>query len=87
MLKTLAIWWKALLSPRTPPSAKVLVALGLIYGVSPLDLIPDLIPLLGQTDDIGVLIIVLLFFLRATRSVRADLHKRDAIETTARRAS
>lgn len=38
--------------PRCPTSAKV-VALGtLLYAASPIDLIPDFIPVLGQLDDL-----------------------------------
>ncbi len=43
----------------TPRSAKVALAVMLIYLVSPIDLIPDFIPVLGQTDDIVVAALVL----------------------------
>ena len=43
----------------TPRSAKVALAALLIYLVSPIDLIPDFIPLLGQTDDVVVVVLVL----------------------------
>lgn len=39
----------------TPKLAKVLAALTLAYGLSPIDLIPDFIPVLGYLDDIILL--------------------------------
>ncbi len=37
--------------PRTPWYAKVLAALVLSYALSPIDLIPDFIPVVGYLDD------------------------------------
>lgn len=37
---------------RTPFAAKLLVALTVIYVLSPVDLIPDFIPVLGLLDDL-----------------------------------
>ncbi|MGB8953840.1 MAG: YkvA family protein [Tumebacillaceae bacterium] len=40
----------------TPLRDKALMIGGVAYFVSPIDLIPDFIALLGYTDDLGVLI-------------------------------
>jgi len=40
---------------RTPVFAKLLVVLTVSYAVSPVDLIPDFIPVLGYLDDIIIL--------------------------------
>jgi len=41
--------------PRVPSHAKVLIACVVGYAFSPIDLIPDPIPILGQLDDLVLL--------------------------------
>ena len=45
----------ALKEKRTPWYAKVIAAVIVVYALSPIDLIPDFIPLLGYLDDIIIL--------------------------------
>lgn len=75
MFRKLRLLWLAFLDRRTPAAAKALVIGGLLYGVLPLDVVPDLIPVLGQLDDVGILLFVVALFLRMTSSVRKDLAK------------
>jgi uncharacterized membrane protein YkvA (DUF1232 family) len=42
------------LSPTTPLPVKVVLALGLLYTLSPYDLIPEWIPVLGVMDDLAL---------------------------------
>lgn len=48
----------------TPWGALFSAFVGLFYGLSPIDIIPDLIPLLGLVDDAAVvpLMLILAFF-------------------------
>ena len=56
--------WEAFKSPDTPASLKAIIIGGLIYMVSPVDLIPDFIPVAGLLDDVGVIGFVFSQFLR-----------------------
>ncbi|HBS28997.1 MAG TPA: hypothetical protein DEB06_06005 [Phycisphaerales bacterium] len=56
--------WSAWRNPRTPLAARVLLVLGLAYLVMPLDLVSDLIPVLGWADDAMVLPLVVMAFKR-----------------------
>ena len=52
--ETTALWF-ALRDPRTPWAARVVGALVVAYALSPIDLIPDFIPVLGLLDDLILL--------------------------------
>ena len=43
-------------APETPTQAKVVIYSALAYFILPTDAIPDLIPLVGYTDDLGALV-------------------------------
>jgi len=45
----------ALKEKRTPWYAKILAAIVVVYAPSPIDLIPDFVPVLGYLDDLLVL--------------------------------
>lgn len=53
-LRVLTLYW-ATQDPECPPTAKVVAALVVAYALSPLDLIPDVIPVLGYVDDLVVI--------------------------------
>jgi uncharacterized membrane protein YkvA (DUF1232 family) len=47
--------WIAARDPRTPLLAKAVAAAVAAYALSPIDLIPDFIPVLGYADDLLIL--------------------------------
>ncbi len=78
--------WLAARDSRTPLAARLLAAAVAAYALSPIDLIPDIIPVLGLLDDI---IIVPLGILLVLRLIPASLmaEYRDAAEGRARPVS
>jgi len=46
------VLWFAVKNPETPLVAKSLAVVAVAYALSPIDLIPDFIPILGYIDDI-----------------------------------
>ena len=62
--------WLAARDPRTPLAAKLVAAAVSAYALSPIDLIPDAIPVLGLLDD---LVIVPLGLWLAIRLIPAPL--------------
>jgi uncharacterized membrane protein YkvA (DUF1232 family) len=51
--------WQALTGSGTSRKEKVLIAGALLYLMTPLDAVPDLVPLVGWLDDLGVAGLVL----------------------------
>ncbi len=79
--RSLSIWRKTRIAfsvifhAGTPLSAKALLGISLVYGIVPLDIIPDFLPILGGLDDAAVIIAAIMFFLRATKMLREDLER------------
>lgn len=72
--------WIGARDSRTPFAAKVVAALVAAYALSPIDLIPDFIPILGYLDD---LILLPLGILLAAKLIPHDLmaeFRRDAMQ-------
>jgi uncharacterized membrane protein YkvA (DUF1232 family) len=55
--------WALASDPRVPTSRKALLGLAGAYIVSPFDLVPDWMPLLGAVDDVAVMMLAVDVFL------------------------
>jgi uncharacterized membrane protein YkvA (DUF1232 family) len=69
--------------PRTPWCAKVMAGLVAAYALSPIDLVPDFIPVLGYLDDLvivplGIWIAVSLMPSRLMQEFRAEAARMEA---------
>ena len=51
----LTLAWRMFRDPDVPPAAKAVMPAVLLYLASPVDIIPDFIPVIGQLDDLLVL--------------------------------
>jgi uncharacterized membrane protein YkvA (DUF1232 family) len=64
MLDQARLAWRLLRDQRVSPLKYALPVLLFIYVASPLDAIPDLLPIIGQTDDLGAAVATLLLMIR-----------------------
>jgi uncharacterized membrane protein YkvA (DUF1232 family) len=70
------LWW-ALKHPLAPRWLKVGVALLVLYVLSPIDLVPEFIPVLGVMDDLVLVPLAIRFMLnRLPPALRAHLEGR-----------
>jgi len=69
--------WFALRHPLAPRWVKPAVALMALYVLSPIDLLPDALPLLGIVDDLVLVPLALSFIVqRLPAGLRADFAQR-----------
>lgn len=58
--------WKFIRDPKSDWKPKAMVVLTIIYLIWPIDLVPDLIPLLGWLEDIGFNTFAIWYLMHAT---------------------
>ena len=56
LLEQARLSWGLLLDSRVPVALKVIPLLAMAYIISPIDLVPDIFLVLGQLDDMGILL-------------------------------
>ena len=59
VIERLRLGWRLLRDPRIPAWPKLLVPLAALYVISPVDVIPDFLLVLGQIDDVSVIGLIL----------------------------
>jgi len=57
LLNSFRVAWQLLWDGRVPLSTKIIPVIVVLYILSPIDIIPDFIPGLGQLDDLAILLI------------------------------
>jgi uncharacterized membrane protein YkvA (DUF1232 family) len=75
---------RALVHPRVPWYAKAVCGCAVLYISSPIQLIPNLIPVIGQMDDVAVIVLSIKFL---KRTVPADVMEECQKDTAAPRDS
>ena len=59
--------------PQVPRSAKVAILIAMVWVISPIDLIPEFLPVIGPLDDVVVVVLALRYAARRVpRSVLLD---------------
>lgn len=70
--------WKLMRHPETPWAPKLVALLVLGYALSPIDLIPDFIPVLGQLDELILLPLGVALAIRLTPEALWQARLREA---------
>ncbi len=70
ILFQIRLTWRLLKDPRVPIWKKAIPFLGVLYVLSPIDLIPDMLIGLGQIDDLGLMLLSMRMF---ESSIPADI--------------
>jgi len=81
--EAVALWFVAR-DPRTPMWVRVALFLVVAYALSPIDLIPDFLPLIGYLDDILLLPGIVWLLLRLVPADALADGRRRAAELTAK---
>lgn len=76
LVRTLRLVWRLLRDPRVPRWSKLIVPAAVVYVLSPIDLLPDLILGLGQVDDLVILFMSVSFFIQACPRYVVEEHRR-----------
>ncbi len=61
-VKKLRLSWRLLRDPLVPFWTKLIPAAAIAYILLPVDISPDMLPVLGQVDDLGILLLSLNWF-------------------------
>ena len=61
LVKDIPVVYMALKHKQTPLFAKILAAFTVVYALSPVDLIPEFIPIIGYLDDLILLPILIVW--------------------------
>lgn len=74
--------WLAIGRKDVPWYAKAVGGLAVVYALSPIDLIPDFIPVLGMLDDLIVLPLLIALFLKwIPKTVLAECREKVAVSS------
>ncbi len=64
VLKQARLAFRLLRDERVPTAVKLVLPATLLYLISPLDVVPDFLPMLGQADDLMIVLLGVLAFIK-----------------------
>lgn len=74
----LRLYRSILTDPRTPRLTKILLGSAVAYAVSPVDIIPDFIPVVGHVDDAIIVPVLVWLALKTIPQALLEEHRRKA---------
>jgi uncharacterized membrane protein YkvA (DUF1232 family) len=75
-VRTLRLVWRLLNDARVHWLPKLIIPAAILYVISPIDLIPDMMLGLGQLDDIGVVALAIALFIELCPRKIVEEHRR-----------
>ena len=75
LINSISLIWKLMTDKRVPFIIRMAIPLALIYVISPVDFLPDLIPFAGRLDDLLALAIGLMVLLKLAPKKIVNEHK------------
>jgi uncharacterized membrane protein YkvA (DUF1232 family) len=76
IVRTLRLVWRLFNDARVHRFPKLIVPAAILYVLSPIDLVPDMILGLGQLDDIGVVALAIALFIELCPRAIVEEHRR-----------
>jgi uncharacterized membrane protein YkvA (DUF1232 family) len=74
-VRTLRLVWRLLFDARVSFFPKLIIPAAIVYIVSPIDLIPDVILGLGQMDDVAVAFLAIRLFIELCPAAIVEEHR------------
>ena len=83
ILRNLRLAWRLMRDPRVATSLKLVIpGLMVAYVLFPIDLLPDVIPVLGQLDDLAVVAVAVTAFIEMCPPALVREHREDLARGT-----
>ena len=77
LISSIRLIWKLLTDSRVPFWIRIALPLSLIYVISPIDILPDFIPIMGRVDDIIAIVAGIMILLKLVPKKVVNQHKKD----------
>ena len=77
LISSIRLVWKLLTDSRVPFWIRIALPLALIYVISPIDILPDFIPVMGRVDDIIAIVAGIMILLKLAPKKVVNQYKKD----------
>lgn len=77
LISSIRLIWKLLTDSRVPFWIRIALPLALIYVISPIDILPDFIPVMGRVDDIIAIVAGIMILLKLAPKKVVKQYKKD----------